>query len=181
MSFKTGQWIVLKDPDNFSKAHGQNEEIARAINGEAIKITVMDRDGDVRRFVNADGNQFDMGLYRAELERFFEPFDKTEVFGKFKLIITYIENGKTLEEEGVTNIELTHDTVSYKYNRKKMGFLTYKGEVSLKIDELKQITVSTPASERVFHIENGVVIREHIMYDNNRKFKKFSLRSKGDN
>lgn len=172
--FKLNDWIILEDESAFVRMHHQNAEIAKEIRGIPLKVVKVDAEGDIRQLQSKDGKLFGYGIYRREQRECFRAYEKME-FGEFKIILTYIEDGKTIEEEGVTSITMTHETVEYKYNRKKLGFIKYKGEVKLKIDELKQITISTPLNERVYHIENGVIIREHIMYDVDRKFKYFKI------
>ncbi|SOK58772.1 hypothetical protein [Yersinia phage fHe-Yen9-04] len=173
--FKKGDWVELVDVEGFKNSHNQNKELIEAMKGFPIQLTNFTINGDVDQLKTYDGNTSLIGIYERELIRYFKLIKSHSEFGSFKLIITYIENGKTIEEEGVNYIQLSNEQVSYTFNRKKLGFITYKGEITLKIDDLKQITISTPQYERVFHIENGKVIREHIMYDNERTFNSFSL------
>lgn len=168
MSFKTGQFIVLSDPDNFIKEHLTNIYIKSAIDDEPIKITCMNLRGDVEQFVNCDGDVFDELISVHELEKYFQLVDKDETLGKLTVLLTHVDNSTTLEE-GVTKIDITKDTVSYQSEHNKNRFLTYKVVASLKIDTLQSIIISTNGNERVFDIENGVVVREHVMYVNSTR------------
>lgn len=176
-----GDYIILKDKSLFVSLHSQNEDIAKVIKNDKALITNIDSEGDVRE-IKVNGKLIKVGIYAREIVSCFDVIprdnnihnvDNSE-YGSFKIIITYT-NGNTIEEEGITAISVKPKSVGYVYNRKKFGFMKYSGEVILELAELKQITVSTPASERVFHIENGIIIREHIMYDDNRTFKSFSI------
>lgn len=173
--FESGDWIILQDEVKFVGMHHANRDIANAIRGIPVRITTMDSDGDIRVMKDANGKEFKMGIHRNEQIHCFRKAEEPNKYGKFKIIITYIEDGKTIEEEGVTYINIEPEAVLYRYNRKRLGFMKYNGEVQLQIKDLKQITISTPDYERVFHIENGIVIREHVMYDNDRKFKGFKV------
>ncbi|AFC21943.1 hypothetical protein GAP32_485 [Cronobacter phage vB_CsaM_GAP32] len=176
--FDVDDWIILVNESAFVEMHNQNGDIARRIRNKKLRIVESTSDGSVRKLVDKNGDYYEVGLYARELSRCFEKTDhpdSTPKFGAFKIIITYVENGETIEEEGVTNIHITDSTVEYKYNRKKLGFLKYSGEVKLEIADLKQITISTPQNERVYHIQNGVIVREHIMYDEERKFTNFKI------
>lgn len=176
--FGKDDWIILVKESAFVEMHQQNGDIARRIRNKPLMIVDVTSDGSVRKLIDKNGNFYEVGLYARELTRCFEKTEdpnSTPKFGAFKIIITYVEDGKTIEEEGVTSIHITDSTVEYKYNRKKLGFLKYSGEVKLEIAELKQITISTPQNERVYHIQDGVIVREHIMYDEERKFKNFKI------
>lgn len=172
--FKLHSWIVLTDEERFISMHNSNRDLVSIIGDNPIKVTRVDSDGNIRAISFEDGHEIDFTITVTE-QRFFCLRDKSTTYGSFKIILTYIEDGKTIEEEGVTFVSMDHNSIEYKYNRKKLGFIKYKGEVKLNIDELKQITISTPENERVYHIENGVIVREHIMYDHERKFKHFKL------
>ncbi|AMM44070.1 hypothetical protein FDG95_gp472 [Pectobacterium phage vB_PcaM_CBB] len=172
--FKVGNWIVLTLEDAFNRCHAQNRDITNIIRDTPIKVLRLDSDGDIREWCTPSGVRHSMTITTRE-QLFFTLHDSSSEYGSFKIILTYIEDGKTIEEEGVTFVSMDHNSIEYKYNRKKLGFIKYKGEVKLNIDELKQITISTPENERVYHIENGVIVREHIMYDHERKFKRFKL------
>jgi hypothetical protein len=176
-----GDYIILKDKNLFVSLHSQNEDIAKILKKYKALVTNIDSTGNVRE-IKVNGKIESVGIYSSEIKTCFDviPRDNnihnindTE-YGSFKIIITYT-NGDTIEEEGITSISVKPKSVGYVYNRKKFGFMKYSGEVILELKELKQITVSTPASERVFHIENGIIIREHIMYDDNRTFKSFAI------
>lgn len=172
--FKVKNWIVLTNAANFISMHSSNRDLVNFIDNSPIQITRIDSDGTIRQLCTEDGREVDFTITRTE-QQCFSLKDKDTPYGSFKIIITYIEDGKTIEEEGVTFVSMDHNSIEYKYNRKKLGFIKYKGEVKLNIDDLKQITISTPENERVYHIENGVIVREHIMYDHERKFKRFKL------
>ena len=174
--FKVNDWIILVNEERFITMHSNNVDIIKKIRGLPLRIKRISSDGDVQSYVGKNGKEFDFGIFYTELVQCFEIYNENKnKHGNFKIILTYIEEGKTITEEGVNYIDVTSETVEYKYNRKKLGFLKYQGEVKLEITELKQITVSTPECERVFHIENGKIVREHIMYDNTRTFKAFKI------
>lgn len=179
--FKLNDWIILENEDEFISKHSSNISMARLIRGIPIKIKRIDSDGNIRLFCTENGQNHDFSITRSEQSCFILHNDNNSSYGSFKVILTYIEDGKTIEEDGVTYVSMNHNSIEYKYNRKKLGFIKYKGEVQLKIDELKQITISTPENERVYHIENGVVVREHIMYDAERTFKRFKLGNQNAN
>ncbi|UYE98929.1 hypothetical protein XbC2_534 [Xanthomonas phage XbC2] len=181
---KIGDQIRLKDKNLFCALHTQNTDIAKVIRDKKLLVSKVDSDGAVREII-LDGQQQQLGIYAREILLCFEVIprssedaNETSVdesgYGSFKIIVTY-QDGKTIEEEGVTDITIKPKSVAYMYNRKKYGFIKYSGEVALELTDLKQITISTPNAERVFHIEEGVIIREHIMYDNERKFKSFRI------
>jgi hypothetical protein len=178
-----GDYIRLRDESLFCSMHSQNIEIASIIKNNKIMVSRINDSWDVRGFI-CNGKSYEYGIYHRELVTCFElcsdDNNNIEVdesgYGSFKIIVTY-QDGNTIEEEGVTNITIKPTSVSYKFNRKKYGFIKYSGEVALELTDLKQITISIPSYERVFHIENGVIIREHLMYDTERKFKSFSVGS----
>lgn len=178
---KVGDAIRLKDKELFCSLHTQNAEIASVIGNKKVLVSKVNSDGDIREII-VDGVAREYGIYLREyvlcFELFYRDNDIISVdesgYGSFKIIVTY-QDGKTIEEEGVTEIDIKPKSVAYMYNRKKYGFLKYSGEVALELTDLKQITISTPNAERVFHIEEGVIIREHIMYDNERKFKSYRI------
>lgn len=172
--FKVNDWIILDNEELFNKIHGSNRDLSNTIRDIPVKVTRTDSDGDVRSIVTEYDKSIDFTITKHE-QRCFRLHEKSTAAGSFKVILTYIEDGKTIEEDGVTFVSMDHNSIEYKFNRKKLGFIKYKGEVKLKIDELKQITISTPDSERVYHIDKGVIVREHIMYDEERKFKRFKL------
>ena len=174
---KVGDIIRLVDISTFSSLHSQNREIAETFKNSTGTVAKVDSHGDIRQVI-INGKLYGYGIYQSELMTCFEYVDDSSIdesgYGSFKIIITY-QDGNTIEEEGVTGIDIKPSYVGYEYNRKKFGFLKYKGEVSLELKDLKQITISTPSSERVFHIEDGIVIREHVMYDKERKFKSYRI------
>lgn len=177
-----GDYIRLKDKALFCSLHSSNTEIAASIGNKKIQVSKINGSGDVQCVI-LNGKSTDCGIYNREIILCFEVIPRNEEhtetvdesgYGSFKIIVTY-QDGNTIEEEGVTEITIKPKSVAYTYNRKKYGFIKYSGEVALELTELKQITISTPNAERVFHIEEGVVIREHIMYDVDRKFKSFRI------
>jgi len=181
---KVGDSIRLKDKELFRAMHTQNSDIAAIIRDKKLIVSKVDADGAVREFI-LDGKQQQVGIYHREILLCFEVIPRSSSdqnedsidesgYGAFKIIVTY-QDGNTIEEEGVTEITIKPKSVAYTYNRKKFGFIKYAGEVALELKDLKQITISTPKAERVFHIEEGVVIREHIMYDHERTFKSFRV------
>ncbi len=172
--FKVNDWIILEDKDTFASMHHSNRDILATLHNTRLQVVRIDNDGDIRSVRMESGKQLDFPITTRE-QQCFRLHSKSTKHGSFKIILTYIEDGKTIEEEGVTFIDIDANTVEYKYNRKKLGFIKYCGEVKLKINELKQITISTPDNERVYHIDKGVIVREHIMYDEERKFKRFKL------
>lgn len=166
-----GDFIRLIDEEKFIQMHVVNSEILNVIGNSKRLVTKINSAGDI--IIQGDTSTY--RIYEEEIKLCFEVIPKNDVIhGTFKIILTY-QDGNTIEEEGVTSIEITSTSVSYTYNRKKLGFIKYSGEISLELKDLKQITFSTQKSEHVFHIEKGVVIREHIMYDNERKFKSFRV------
>lgn len=176
--FNVNDWIIIEDIQGFINEFESNRRLLENIGHQKIKILALNSNGGCVTIL-ANGLVKSVHITRTELVQYFKLVSSEEPnttqSTKFSIILTYIENDKTLSEEGVFDINLTHDTITYKYNRKKLGFLTYKGEVALKIDELKQITINSDDSSRVFHIENGIVVRQHVMYDGDRKFKSFNL------
>lgn len=165
--FKKNDWIILTDPNKFLSMDDRNSNVFEQFDAVPLQIIQMNSNGAVEKFKNKSGYVFQFTVTANELKNCFSTYTD---HGNFKIIITYIEEGKTIEEEGVYYINVTDKSFEYHFNRKRMGFLKYKGEVSVELDELKQITLSTPVHERVLHIEKGVIVREHIMYDNERKF-----------
>lgn len=181
----TGDFVRLKDKALFCALHDKNIDISALIGNKKIMVSNVDEYGNIEEII-LFGIPHKIGIGNREIRLCFEiiprsseDIDNIEYvddagYGSFKIIITH-QDGNTIEEEGVTEIKIKPKSVSYIYNRKKYGFIKYSGEIALELTDLKQITISTPNSERVFHLENGIVIREHIIYDNERKFKSFRV------
>lgn len=180
----------LTDPNGFITAHSANHNIYNFIKKHSpidyVVTVYMNSSGHFREWrcgnvtTEAALTNTELSLYFTEISDAseFVPPPQSKIVGEMKIILTY-NDGKTLEEEGVYFIDLTDAAVTYKYNRKKLGFLKYNGEVSLLINELKQITINSEESTTVLHIEEGIVQREHVMYDDERKFKGRQYNRKG--
>jgi len=165
--FKKNDWIILTSPGRFVDMDRRNADVIEQFEDTPLRILTMGTNGAATKFTTKQNKTFEFTVTGDELKTCFSPYTE---FGDFKIIITYIEEGKTIEEEGIYYININSSSVEYRFNRKRMGFLKYKGEVSLELKELKQITLSTPLHEKVLHIENGVIVREHVLYDTDRKF-----------
>ena len=178
--FKENDYIKLHNAQNFVSKHSSNLTYVQRYGQRPVRIVSMDNDG-VIRIVRHDDDEFsfEFTITRSEQSCFRlvsqSDMDDESEYGKFKIIITYNEDGKTIEEEGVTSISIDSTSVEYKFNRKRLGFIKYMGEVKLEIKDLKQITISSHLNEKVYHIQNGVIVREHIIYDDERKFKTFKI------
>lgn len=178
---KVNDYIKLNNAQHFISLHSSNLTYVEQFGQRPVRIVRMDNDGTIRVVrSDEDDYNYDFTITANEFRRCFSVVSPSENYdesgyGKFKIIITYIEDGKTIEEEGVTSIVIDESTVEYKFNRKKLGFIKYCGEVKLEIKDLKQITISSNTNEKVYHIQDGVIVREHIIYDDERKFKSFKL------
>lgn len=165
--FKKNDWIILTSPDRLMEMDRLNINLIEQFSETPLRIITMSSNGAATKFTTIQNKTFDFTITSDELKTCFSPYTE---FGDFKIIITYIEEGKTIEEEGIHYININNTSIEYRFNRKRMGFLKYKGEISLELKELKQITLSTPLHEKVLHIENGIIVREHVLYDTERKF-----------
>lgn len=186
---QNGNFIKLYNKQAFIDNHQSNKAISLQLGDEVWRIMDFNSSSSiVNRLQHSEtGEQIFVSISNTELVRYFQiertmdckwmqPNQRTSEednrkYGKFKIIVTYIEENTTIEEEGVTYIKIEENSVLYRYNRKRLGFMKYNGEVQLSTEELKQITISTPDYDRVLHIEKGIVIREHIMYNEEKKFK----------
>ncbi len=185
-TFSVGDWIYIRDMRGWLSSHTSNHAITNKFRGLPVKILDIRPTGEIKSVqLQNPSEKYDCIISFKESELYFSKCRKdgssldtastenSEV--NVKVVYTYIEDTQTFSEEDIFWLDVSSTSVKYKFSRKKLGFIKYSGEGEISFAELKQITIESTDNVNVLHIENGVVVREHVLYNNEKKFNGFTI------